>query len=83
MSKNCYELKRYPYFLGTAPAEMNCPVFDNKSNCWEFNWLDFYQNIKDDDEKKIWKQEMIKFCKSCEIYKDHKEQLDKFFYNLE
>ena len=52
MSKNCYELKRCPYFLGTAPAEMNCPVFDNKSNCWEFNWLDFYQNIKDDDDEK-------------------------------
>jgi len=82
MITTCYELKKCPYFHGTAPTKMSCPVFDKKSNCWEFNWVKFYQNIKDENGKKQWKLEMKKFCQSCEVYNEHNEPMDSQFSKM-
>ncbi len=78
MGKKCFELKQCPYFLGTVSDDMNCPVFDEKTTCWNFDWQKLYLKLAKKDREN-WKIEMIKFCQTCSVYADHKKEMDKNF----
>lgn len=77
MNKKCYEIINCPFNTGKASG--NCPVFDLKINCYEYDWSAFYKKLPDTKEKLDWKCGMIENCKLCKIYIKHKSKMDKIF----
>jgi len=81
--KKCYEIKNCPFYTGAVPAEVKCPVYDLKIGCWEYDWVSFYNQMPNSSEKTEWRCGMIEHCKTCEVYFDHKEEMDKIINQLE
>jgi len=81
VNKKCLQIKNCP-FIGIDPENSKYPVYENQIGCWEFNWISFYNKMPDCNEKILWRDEMLKKCKNCEIFSFHrkkiKKSLDKF-----
>ncbi|MBN1971357.1 MAG: hypothetical protein JXR48_17820 [Candidatus Delongbacteria bacterium] len=78
----CYEKINCPFNNGTAPEGVNCPVFDKKISCWEFDWVKFYNDLPDGTDKEQWKCGFMDYCKNCELYSQHKEKMDSYFESM-
>jgi len=69
----CYELKKCPFTLidhGLA----ECPAYRYQISCWEYNWVEMYNQLPDNANSVKWMEMMIKGCKSCSVYKENKEK---------
>lgn len=77
MAKKCYEIKNCPFYKNEANMKSSCPVFDLKISCWEYDWINFYDKMPKSKEKEEWRCGMIEHCQNCDIYHDHKDEMDK------
>ena len=76
MVKKCYEMKKCPFYLNESKMESNCPVYDLKISCWEFNWKGFYDKMPHSKDKENWRCGMIEHCKKCDVYYSNKAEMD-------
>jgi hypothetical protein len=60
---------------GMSREDSHCPAYNSKKSCYEFDWASFVKGLPADD-KKYWKVHMGS-CKSCNVYKVYKKDMDK------
>jgi hypothetical protein len=78
----CWEIKNCP-FNNTDPQKSTCPPHKNNCGCWEYDWVGFYNQMPDCEEKLQWRLAMLSNCKECEVYKYKELELDKILNDLE
>ena len=81
MDKKCYQIKNCP-FNGTDPEDSKCPVYKKQIDCWEYDWISFYNQMTDCNEKIVWRDNMLKRCKNCKIFPLHRKKIKKILDKL-
>lgn len=77
----CYEIKNC-VFNGKDHKESKCPPHKLQVGCWEYDWVSYYNEMPDCEEKLEWRDFMINNCTKCKIYELHKNEVDNFLEGL-
>ncbi len=80
--EKCYDILNCPFNKGEVPANIKCPPFEFKIGCWEYDWIGLYNKMPDGEEKLQWRNMMIEKCMTCEVYFEHKIEMDRILEQL-
>jgi hypothetical protein len=66
-AENCWEINGNCECNGRNPEDTNCPSYRSQINCWDFDWLDFYETLPA-SQQEFWSHEFGK-CTGCPAFK--------------
>ncbi len=78
----CWEIKDCP-FKDTDFRDSKCPSFKLQINCWEYDWVSFYQAMPDCEGKLEWRDVMLTECPNCFVCSLHRDAISKIVKGLE
>ncbi len=80
-SLKCYELINCP-FNHTCHEKSKCPPHQNQMGCFEYDWVHFYNQMPDGEDKEQWKTFMLNKCPQCDVYQYHPEEINHMLKRL-